>query len=64
MFTDSKETSCRRCNERQVGCHSNCENYKQQQKRNEKIRQARKLDKLHLGCSPKVLYSQASYWRI
>lgn len=34
--------ACKDCTKRRVGCHSDCEDYKQQQERAEVIRRARK----------------------
>ena len=36
--------ACKDCTERYVGCHSDCDKYKDFLKRNEKIKQKKKID--------------------
>ena len=38
--------ACKGCTERYVGCHSNCEKYKDFLQRNEDVRNQRKLDSI------------------
>ena len=64
VFTDSKEMPCLKCNDREIGCHGTCDKYKSSQEYYKKIRDARRLDKIHLSDRTQKLYSQAKGWCI
>ncbi len=42
------EAPCRKCDKRQINCHSTCDGYKQFNKANEALR-AKKLQKIHIA---------------
>jgi hypothetical protein len=42
------EAPCRKCDKRQINCHSTCDGYKQFNKANEALR-AKKLQKIHIS---------------